>query len=158
MNVSSEFISDNQEIRLKDKKMISGLTRTERLSYRNEKILQDLAIGKTKKELQEEYRIGERRLEQIIKEAEDDSSAWYRDLTKSHAIALHNINMKKYLQCIIELENLRKNVDPEDIRLQADIIMNIAKMRKDYDGLIADGALFRRVKELEELILINTDV
>jgi hypothetical protein len=152
MTVGSEFISDNQERRLKEEKMISGLTRTERLDYRNEKILQDLATGKTKRELQEEYRIGERRLEQIIKEAEDDSSVWYRELTKTHAIALHNINLKKYLQCIIELENLRKNVDRNDIRLQADITMNIGKMRKDYDGLIADGALFRRVKEMEELI------
>lgn len=146
------FIEESQKLRLKDAKKTEGLTRTERLQYRNEKILQDLAVGVSRKSICEEYRLSESHLSKIITDAEEEASSWYRDLTKQHAIALHNINCKKFLQCIIELESIRKNVDPEDIRLQADITEKIAKMRKDYDSLIADGALFRRVKELEEMI------
>ncbi|UVF62254.1 transcription regulator [Nitrososphaeria virus YSH_1032793] len=147
-----EFIQDTKNLRLKDVKVTQGLTRKERLQYRNEKILQDLAVGKSRQSLAEEYRITESMLSRIVTSAEEEAQDWYRELTKQHAIALHNINLKKYLQCIIDLENRRKTIDPEDDRLYKEYTEGIAKLRKDYDSLIADGALFRKVKDLEEMI------
>jgi uncharacterized protein (DUF433 family) len=148
-----QFIEDSEKLRLKDVKTVEGLSRTERLQYRNEKILQDLAVGISRKTICEEYRLSNSRLSEIIIEAEEEASSWYRELTKTHAIALHNINQKKYLQCIVDLELLRKSIDKEEnLREYIQITKDIAELRKGYDSLIADGSLFRRVKELEEML------
>lgn len=147
--IANQFSSLEQSVFINGK---NKSVRQAKLEYRNNKILEDLHAGVTKDKVCEEYRISRPQLNRIIRDVEKEAEVWYSELTKRHALAIHNINCKNFLQVIRKLELKASELETKEDEFDryTDCLMKIAKLRKDYDELIADGAVLRRVKELDK--------
>lgn len=127
---------------------MSQLTRPQKIELRNNKILCDIAIGKTKSSICEEYRISLRQLNRMLKESHEELDTWYETISKEGMFTLFRQNSRKVFAELEKLETLRSQ--EEDTKTQFEMTKDIITAYSSYNKMIAEGPVLTKYKELTD--------
>ena len=127
-----------------------NMSRQEKIDFRNKKILNDIATGKTKNLICEEYRISNRQLDRILAKAHEELDDWYNTISKEGMISLFRENSKKVFAELEQLELLRKQ--QSDSKTKFDMTKDIINAHITYNKMIAEGPVLTKYRELTEQI------
>lgn len=124
------------------------MSRSERLQFRNKKILKDLALGKTRKTIQEEYQLSDRQLLRIMASAKDELEEWYTNLSKEGMLTLFRSNSEDVSAELAKLIAIRDEETDKETKFQMtkDIINTIVS----YNKMVAEGPVLTKYKELTD--------
>lgn len=122
--------------------------RPQKLEYRNNKILCDIATGRTKEAVCAEYQISTRQLERILKAAREELDDWYNTISKEGMLTLFRNNSKKVYKELAELENLR--LQEADPKAKFDMTKDIINTTVTYNKMIAEGPVLTKYRELTD--------
>lgn len=149
MNIQqiAEFTAKTEELR-NNLTNNAAISREERLRIRNEVIMNDLASGKAKEQIQLEWHLSRRRLDEIIQEYESNSEQWYLQLPQKYKQIMFNLNSNAVFSQILEMEKIMRG--EKDPRISFEMRSKLAELRMKYDNMIAEGATYSAVKDLYE--------
>jgi len=126
----------------------SELTRHDKIELRNNKILCDIATGRTKNSICEEYHISMRQLYRIIEQAHEELDDWYNTISKEGMITMFRQNSKKVFKELQRLEELR--MKEGEIKVKFDMTKDIINTTITYNKMIAEGPVLTKYRELTD--------
>lgn len=133
---------------------LAGLTRTERLSIRNQIVVAIIGTGASYEEVGKIFNIKERQVRNIVDDAYADALNWYKDLPKRIRIGAFKMNVSDVFQEIMTMKKIRNTTD--DQALKFEMTEKIANLQIKYDKMLSEGPTLERIREqgqvLEELI------
>jgi DNA-binding CsgD family transcriptional regulator len=133
---------------------IASLTRSEKLSIRNQIVIAIIGTGASYEEVGKIFNIKERQVRNIVDSAYEDALNWYKDLPKRIRIGAFKMNVSDVFQELTTLKKIRNTTD--DQALKFEMTEKIALLQIKYDRMLSDGPTLERIKEqgeiLEELI------
>jgi len=124
----------------------SQLTRSQRLSLRNEIILAKIATGITVEEIQKEFQLSRRQVYNIIEQAEKEVEQWFINFPKTGMLSLFRSNVISVANEIKELSNLKS--EAKSLNEKLDVTKSIIDARIKFNKLVAEGPTYARLREL----------
>jgi len=134
---------------------ISSLSRSEKLSIRNQIVIAMIGAGASQQELAKTFSISERNIRHIIQSAYEDALNWYRDLPKNIRIGAFKMNVTDVFNEIIKMKSIRDSIEPKDNnskQLKFDMGEKIALLEIKYDKMLSEGPTLERIKEQGEIL------
>ena len=122
------------------------LSRSQRLTFRNETILAKIATGITVDDIQKEFQLSRSQVYKIIKEAEKEVEEWFINFPKTGMLSLFRSNVISVANEIKELTNLKS--EAQSLNEKLDVSKSIIDGRIKFNKLVAEGPTYTRLKEL----------
>ncbi|MEX0657130.1 MAG: hypothetical protein WD154_06260 [Nitrosopumilaceae archaeon] len=123
-----------------------NLPRDEKLRLRNNIILRDTSVGRSKDYISKKFRISVRQVERILREIYDGVDDWYKSLPRGTLQAIHRANTEEIFDEIAKLKNIRAGI--RDTQMQEKATVDIIESWIKYDRMVAEGPALTRQKEL----------
>lgn len=123
-----------------------NLPRDEKLRLRNNILLRDVSVGRSKDYISKKFRISVRQVERILKEIYEGVDEWYKSLPKGTLQAIHRANTEEILDEITKLKGIRSGI--RDTQLQEKATVDIIESWIKYDKMVSEGPALTRQKEL----------
>lgn len=127
---------------------MSHLTRPEKIEIRNNKILADIATGRTKAAICEEYCISLRQLNRILAVAYEEQDDWYNTISKEGMLTLFRQNSRKVFAELQRLEEMRAH--ETERKTKFDMTKDIINTTVTYNKMIAEGPVLTKYRELTD--------
>lgn len=127
---------------------MSKWNRFQKIEYRNNKMLADIATGRSKASICDEYQISLRQLDRILKAAHEELDDWYNTISKEGMLTLFRQNSKKVYQELQTLETLR--MQEADSKTKFDMTKDIINTTVTYNKMIAEGPVLTKYRELTD--------
>lgn len=123
-----------------------SLSRDEKLRLRNNIMLRDISVGRSKDYISKKFRISVRQVNKILKEIYAGVDEWYKSLPRGTLQAIHRANTEEILDEITKLKNIRAGI--REAQMQEKATVDIIESWIKYDRMVADGPALTRQKEL----------
>lgn len=123
-----------------------NLPRDEKLRLRNNIMLRDISVGRSKDYISKKFRISVRQVERILKEIYEGVDEWYKSLPRGTLQAIHRANTEEILEEITRLKGIRSGI--RDTQLQEKSTVDIIESWIKYDKMVSEGPALTRQKEL----------
>ena len=125
-----------------------NLPRDEKIRLRNNIMLRDVSVGRSKDYISKKFRISERQTRRILKEIYAGVDEWYKSLPRGTLQAIHRANTEEILEEITKLKSIRSST--RDAQLLQKATVDIIESWIKYDRMVSEGPALTRQKELVE--------
>ena len=125
-----------------------NLPRDEKIRLRNNILLRDVSVGRSKDYISKKFRISVRQVERILKEIYAGVDEWYKSLPRGTLQAIHRANTEEILEEITKLKSIRSST--RDAQLLQKATVDIIESWIKYDRMVSEGPALTRQKELVE--------